>query len=102
MGHAVYVAYDGVSAIGAGSMFKPDAILLDIGMPNLDGYETCRQIRRQTWGKNILIAAVTGWGRESDIRCATEAGFDRHLTKPVDRSTLDKLLESVAPRVRPN
>ena len=69
MGRTVYVAYDGVSALGVGSMFKPDAILLDIGMPNLNGYDTCRQIRRQSWGKDILIAAVTGLGRDSDSIC---------------------------------
>jgi PAS domain S-box-containing protein len=100
MGHTVYVAYDGVSAIGTGSMFKPDAILLDVGMSNMDGYETCRQIRQQPWGKDILITAVTGWSRESDIRHAMEAGFDQHLAKPVDRSTLTKLLASVALHTR--
>jgi len=92
MGHEVYVAHDGVSAIAAGSTFKPDVIFLDVGMPNLDGYDTCRQIRQEPWGKDILIAAVTGWGGESDIRRAKEAGFDRHQAKPVDSSTLAELL----------
>jgi PAS domain S-box-containing protein len=100
MGHTVYVAYDGVSAIGTGAMFKPDAILLDVGMSNMDGYETCRQIRQQPWGREILITAVTGWSRESDIRHAMEAGFDQHLAKPVDRSTLTTLLASVALHTR--
>jgi PAS domain S-box-containing protein len=100
MGHEVYVAYDGASAIDAGLTFRPEVILLDIGLPELDGYDVCRQIRQQSWGKDILIAAVTGWARESDIQHATEAGFDRHLAKPVDRSSLVKLLESVGSRVR--
>ena len=95
MGQEVCVAYGGIEAIEVASKVHPDMILLDIGMPNLDGYDTCRQIRQQHWGKGILMAAVTGWGGASDVQRALEAGFDRHLAKPVDRSTLAKLLASV-------
>jgi PAS domain S-box-containing protein len=100
MGHDVRVAYDGVRAIQVGSEFNPDVILLDIGMPNLDGYQTCRQIRQQPWGGDIFIAALTGWAEASVIQKAIEAGFDRHLAKPVDRSTFANLFESIGSRAR--
>ena len=74
---------------------RPDVVLLDIGMPKLNGYDVCRQIREQPWGRDILIVAVTGWGQEGDKRRAREAGFDHHLTKPVDPADLQKLLASV-------
>jgi signal transduction histidine kinase len=99
MGHEVHVAHDGAGAIDAGSKFEPEVILLDIGLTELNGYDVCRQIRQQPWGREILIVAVTGWARESDIQHSTEAGFDRHLAKPVDRSTLARLLASVGSRV---
>ena len=76
---------------------RPDVILLDIGMPKLNGYETCRRIREQPWGKNALLVALTGWGQDEDKRRSREAGFDHHMVKPVDPSALEKLLAGLQP-----
>jgi CheY-like chemotaxis protein len=73
----------------------PDVILLDIGLPGLNGYDACRRIREQPWGKRIVLVALTGWGQEEDKRRAAEAGFDHHLTKPVDPADLEKLLSEL-------
>ena len=73
-------------------------ILLDIGMPKLNGYEACRRIREQPWGKGILIAALTGWGQEEDKRRSQEAGFDHHLIKPVGLAAIKKLLVELEAR----
>jgi DNA-binding response OmpR family regulator len=67
-------------------------MLLDIGLPKLNGYEACRRIREQPWGKKVVLIAVTGWGQEEDRRRSHEAGFDRHMVKPVDPQELMKLL----------
>ena len=96
-GHEVRTAYDGVAAIAAAAEFRPEIVLLDIGMPKLDGYETCRQIRRQPWGKDMFLVALTGWGQDGDRRRADEAGFDRHLVKPVDPGALMTLLAALPP-----
>ena len=72
-------------------------ILLDIGMPKLNGYEACRRIREQPWGKNAFLVAMTGWGQDEDKRRSQEAGFDHHLVKPVDPAALEKLLSSLHP-----
>ena len=68
-------------------------MLLDIGLPKLNGYEACRRIREQPWGKDVMIVAVTGWGQEKYRERSTEAGFDRHVVKPVDPDTLRSLLQ---------
>jgi CheY-like chemotaxis protein len=81
-------------ALETAAAFRPDVVLLDIGMPKLDGYEVCRRLRAQPWGAGVLIVAVTGWGQDSDKRRAREAGFDHHLTKPMDPAALYDLLES--------
>jgi CheY-like chemotaxis protein/two-component sensor histidine kinase len=91
-GHAVQTAYDGLAGVQAAAAFRPDVVLLDIGMPKMNGYEAARQIRQQVCGKNTFLVAITGWGQEEDKRRAIEAGFDHHLTKPVDPATLEKLL----------
>ncbi|HEY8941474.1 MAG TPA: response regulator, partial [Cellvibrio sp.] len=72
----------------------PDVILLDIGLPDINGYEVARRIRQKTWGDNILLIAATGWGQQKDKDLATAAGFDKHLTKPIDYQTLNCLLET--------
>jgi CheY-like chemotaxis protein len=72
--------------------FRPDVILLDIGMPKLNGYETARRIRQQPWGRNVVLVAQTGWGQEDDKRLAREAGFDFHMVKPVDPTVLEDVL----------
>jgi PAS domain S-box-containing protein len=97
MGHEVHTAYDGAGAIEAARALAPDAVLLDIGMPDLDGYETCRRIRAEAWGAGIFLIAVTGWGQEEDRRRSEAAGFDHHLVKPIDPLGLAALL---AERVR--
>ena len=71
-------------------------ILLDIGLPKLNGYEVARKIREQPWGKKMVLVALTGWGQEEDRCRSREAGFDHHLTKPIDLGSLKKLLTSLS------
>ena len=97
MGHETRVAYDGLAAVEAAMEFRPQLMLLDIGLPKLDGYGVARRIREAPWGKGVTLAAVTGWGQETDRDRAEDAGFDRHLTKPVNLETLKDLLENLAP-----
>jgi len=92
MGHETRTAYDGLEAVQAAAAFQPEVVLLDIGLPKLNGYEAAREIRQKTWGKHVLLIALTGWGQEEDKRRAFEAGFDHHLTKPVDPASLEKIL----------
>jgi PAS domain S-box-containing protein len=92
MGHDTRTAHDGLEAVQAAATFRPDVVLLDIGMPKMNGYEAARCIRQQPWGQNIFLIALTGWGQEEDKRRAVEAGFDHHLTKPVDPDALRTLL----------
>jgi DNA-binding response OmpR family regulator len=98
-GHQVRTAFDGASAIEAARTFRPSFILLDIGMPGLNGYETARKIRDESFGRNTVLIAMTGWGQTEDRQMSDLAGFDAHLTKPVDVSVLYALLdrERVAP-----
>jgi PAS domain S-box-containing protein len=91
-GHQTYKARDGVEAIAAAEQLRPDAVLLDIGLPRLNGYEACSRIREQPWGKDLLIIALTGWGQDEDRQRSKEAGFDEHMVKPVDYDTLMELL----------
>ena len=92
MGLESRVAADGIEALELARTHRPDAILLDLGMPGRDGYEVCREIRAQPWGASMLVIALTGWGREEDRRRTKEAGFDQHLVKPVDYAALMGLL----------
>jgi PAS domain S-box-containing protein len=87
-GHSVQVAYDGAGAIALAETAHPDVVVLDLGMPRMSGFEVARWLRRQPWGAGIRLIAVTGWGQEEDRRRSREAGFDRHLTKPVDPDDL--------------
>ena len=91
-GHEVYTAHGGQAAVALANDFRPEIALLDIGMPDLDGYEVAKQLRATDWGRDCLLVALTGWGQEDDKRRAREAGFDHHLTKPVDPRQLDALL----------
>jgi PAS domain S-box-containing protein len=93
-GHEVRVANDGLRAVACASEMQPDIVLLDIGMPEMNGYDACRRIREQAWAKDALLIALTGWGQEDHKRRAQEAGFDHHLIKPVDPGALQKLLGS--------
>jgi PAS domain S-box-containing protein len=92
MGNETRTAHEGLEALEVGATFLPEIILLDIGMPRLNGYETARRIREQPWGQSVKLVAVTGWGQEADRRRSQEAGFDHHLVKPVDPAALSKLL----------
>jgi len=91
-GHEAHKAHDGVEAVAAAERLRPDAVLLDIGLPGINGYEACRRIREQPWGKEMFLVALTGWGMEEDRARSREAGFDTHMVKPVNHDALVKLL----------
>ena len=95
-GHLVESAHDGRQALEAAERFRPDVILLDIGMPGMNGYEVCREIRKQPWGGDILLIAQTGWGQDQDRQRTKDAGFDGHLTKPIDHDRLEEILTSLS------
>ncbi len=95
LGCEVRATRDGEAAVREAEAFRPDLAVLDIGMPGMDGLEACRRIRQQPWGRSVLMVAVTGWGQDDDRRRSAEAGFDRHLVKPVEPATLAHLLEEV-------
>jgi signal transduction histidine kinase/AmiR/NasT family two-component response regulator len=95
MGNAVRTAHDGLEAFQMAAEFRPDVVLLDIGLPGIDGYEVARRIRQQRWGGRMILIAATGWGQETDRQRTKEAGFDYHLVKPLDHAALLNLLSSV-------
>jgi CheY-like chemotaxis protein len=99
MGGEARMASNGEAAVKEAIAFAPHIVLLDIGLPGIDGYETCRRIRAQV-GAGIKMVAITGWGQVQDKLRATEAGFDEHLTKPADPLVLERLLAQ-APNTRP-
>ena len=94
-GHVVEVAYDGIAAVAAAQRFEPDVAVLDIGMPGASGYEVAKRLR-SAHGARLTLIALTGWGQEHDRRRAREAGFDHHLTKPVDPGALHELVTEAA------
>ncbi len=96
LGNDVRMAHDGIEAIEGAADFRPDVILMDVGMPRLNGYEATRRIREHPWGQAIIIIALTGWGQEGDRAQAREAGCNGHLVKPVDIRDLEKLLDELA------
>jgi signal transduction histidine kinase len=96
MGHIVRQVPDGEAAVRVAAEFNPQVVLLDIGMPKLNGYEACRQIRALPGGSAMTLVAVTGWGQADDRRRSQEAGFDQHLVKPVDPSALVELIAALA------
>jgi PAS domain S-box-containing protein len=98
-GYETNIAYDGPAAIELARSFGPDAILLDIGLPNIDGYEVARQIRNSERGKSMFLIAISGYGQEQDRRRSKEAGFDHHFVKPVDFTSLSSLLSERVPNV---
>ncbi|MVF14475.1 PAS domain S-box protein [Ketobacter sp. MCCC 1A13808] len=100
LGHEVFVAHDGWDAIQLAEKVRPDVILMDIGMPNMNGYEATREIRLRPWGSEITIIALTGWGQSEDRRKTAEAGFNHHLVKPLDLSELTSLLSGLSGSVR--
>jgi CheY-like chemotaxis protein len=94
LGHEVWTASDGAEALERASEVHPDVVVLDLGMPRLDGFETARRIRETPGCKSALLVALTGWGQDSDRQRTREAGFDKHLVKPVDPKALSALLAS--------
>lgn len=92
MGNETRTAYDGQEGVEVAAEFRPAVILLDIGLPRLNGNDACRQLRAQPWGKQTIIIAVTGWGQDEDRRLTSEAGFDHHMVKPVNPKDLMQLL----------
>jgi CheY-like chemotaxis protein len=98
-GHEVFTAYDGRTAIQLAEQHRPDAVLLDIGMPEVSGYDVARAIRREAWGRPMRLVALTGWGQAEHRRRSLEVGFDDHLVKPVELDLLENVLQlgSAAP-----
>jgi len=94
-GHEAHKAFDGEQAINVARHLSPDVVLLDIGLPKMNGYEVCRNLRGEPWGKNLTLVALTGWGQEEDRRRSKEAGFDTHLVKPVDLKALTRMLAAL-------
>jgi two-component system CheB/CheR fusion protein len=95
-GHHVQTAYTGQRALELAESFRPHVLLLDIGLPDLDGYQLAKKIRATPWGRGTVLIAVTGWGQEADRRRAFEAGFDQHLTKPIAAETVESLIQSLS------
>jgi len=94
-GHEVQLAHDGIEGVETAEQSRPDVILLDIGMPRLNGYDACRRIRALPGCAGTLIVAMTGWGQQQDRERSAEAGFDAHLVKPLDPRALRELLACV-------
>jgi PAS domain S-box-containing protein len=95
-GYVTHVAHDGLAAVEVAEVLHPDVLLLDIGMPKLNGYDAARLIRRQPWAQHATLVAITGWGQQEDRARSRDAGFDVHLTKPVDPDELLKILATTA------
>ena len=91
-GHEVVCASDGEEALALADLRRPEIVVLDVGMPKLDGCEVARRIRAEAWGRGAILVALTGWGQDVDRRRSREAGFDMHLVKPVDPATLCDML----------
>ncbi|HWI16788.1 MAG TPA: ATP-binding protein [Vicinamibacterales bacterium] len=92
-GHEVFTAYDGRTAIALAEQHRPDVVLLDIGMPEVSGYDVARAIRREAWGRSMRLVALTGWGQAEHRRRSLEVGFDDHLVKPVELDVLENVLQ---------
>jgi len=97
MGHETRTAHDGESAVETAESFLPEVVLLDIGLPKLNGYEVAQRIREQAWGASMFLIAVTGWGQEEDRQRSSEVGLNVHMVKPVEPAALEKLLTELPP-----
>ena len=102
LGNEVATAYDGLQALEEVARFHPDVILMDVGMPHLNGYEAARRIRESSDRGEVKIVALTGWGQETDRQRSFEAGCDAHLVKPVSLDDLNKVLSSFATNDAPS
>ena len=92
MGHETRTAHDGEAAVATAEAFRPQVVLLDIGLPKLNGYEVAQRIRKEAWGASMFLVAITGWGQDEDRRRSEDVGMNLHLVKPVEPSALDRLL----------
>ena len=97
-GHETHVVHDGQAAVAQGEQLRPDVVLLDIGMPKLNGHAAARRMREQSWSETAVLVALTGWGQQEHVQLSAAAGFDHHLVKPVDLDRLNRLLADVAAR----
>ena len=97
LGHAVHVVCDPLRAVAEADAFRPGVAFLDVGMPELNGYELAQLLRQQPWGADLLLVALTGWGQEEDRRRSRQAGFDHHLVKPADLEEIARVTSSVPP-----
>lgn len=95
LGNEAETAGDGEEAIAVAAEFAPHIVLMDLGMPKMNGYEAARHIRQQPWGKKMLLVALTGWGQDEDRQRTAEAGFDHHLVKPAEPNDLQQLFDSI-------
>ena len=100
-GHDAHAVYGGEEAVHAAATLRPDIVLLDIGMPRVNGYEAARRIRQAPWGASMTLIAATGWGQQHDKALARDAGFDHHLTKPIEPDRLRALIGTIAARGEP-
>jgi CheY-like chemotaxis protein len=96
MGNNICKAQNGLEAVQAAETFRPNIVLMDLGMPHLNGYEAAKRIRQEPWGRDLTLVATTGWGQEAHRHRASEAGFDHHLIKPIDLATLRSIIQTSA------
>jgi CheY-like chemotaxis protein len=94
IGYSVQTAHDGEAAFALAQSFRPHVAILDIGMPKLSGHAVAERIRAEAWGQRVLLVALTGWGQPSDRQRALAAGFDRHVTKPIEPDEIEALLSA--------
>ena len=102
VGHEAMEANDGNTALRLVGRERPAVVLLDIGLPDLNGHEVCRRARQLPGGAEMVVVALTGWGQKNDLRQTREAGFDAHLTKPVDLKALERLLDELTRETSPD
>jgi len=95
MGHDTRTAHDGEAALITAEAFRPQVVLLDIGLPKLNGYEVAQRIRQQVWGVAMFLIAVTGWGQDEDRQRAEDAGMNLHMVKPMDPAALERVLATL-------
>lgn len=100
MGHDTRTTHDGESAVATAESFLPDVVLLDIGLPKLNGYEVAQRIRESQWGASMFLIAVTGWGQDEDRQRSSEVGLNVHMVKPVEPAALEKLLAELRPAAK--
>lgn len=95
MGHDTRTAHDGEAALTTAEEFRPQVVLLDIGLPKLNGYEVAQRIRGQEWGTAMFLVAITGWGQDEDRRRSEDVGMNLHMVKPVEPGALDRVLSEL-------